>query len=88
MLRSAVQIIGPEIIGVPLNRAGTHTVRTSFALFMILGKEQDSVIILKGRWKSAAFLRYIQGYIDRFGESASTSISNPITGNFVSLHTY
>ena len=59
MLRSAVQIIGPEIIGVPLNRAGTHTVRTSFALYMSLGKERDSGIMLKRRWKSAAFLRYI-----------------------------
>ena len=59
MLRSAVQIIGPEIIGVPLNRVGTHPLCTSFALFMSLGKEQDSAIMLKGRWTSAAFLRYI-----------------------------
>ena len=88
MLRSAVEIIGPEIIGVPLNRVGTHTIRTSFALFMSLGKEEDSVIMLKGRWKSAAFMKYIRGYIDKFGVSASTSISNPVTGNFVNLHTY
>ena len=88
MLRSAVQIIGPEKIGVPLERVGTHTLRTSFALFMSLGNEEDSTIMLKGRWKSNAFMRYIRGYIDSFGASASASISNPVTGNFVSLHTH
>ena len=81
MLRSAVQIFGPEKIRVPLDRVGTYTLCTSFALFMSLGKEEGSVITLKGRWRSSAFLQYIRGYIDPcYGESTSASTSNPVTG--------
>ena len=76
MLRSATSAVDPESIGVPLTRVGTHSIRTSFALLMSLNGAQDSLIRLKGRWRSDANPVYIRGYADGFGEDISTFLSN------------
>ena len=86
MLRTSVTTIGPENIGVPVKRVGTHSIRTTFALLMSLNGAQDSLIRKKGRWRSDAYLLYIRGYADAFGDMTSDYISNPEKGNFVSLH--
>ena len=88
MLRSATDIVGSTNIGVPLERVGTHSIRTSFALIMSLNKAQDSLIRKIGRWRSDAYLIYIRGYTDGFGENASSFFSNTEKGNFVNLHQY
>ena len=88
MLRSATNIVGPIDIGVPLDRVGTHSIRTSFALIMALNKAQDSLIRKIGRWRSDSYLIYIRGYADGFGEDASSFFSNTDKGNFVNLHEY
>ena len=83
-----VEITGPEKLGIPLSSVGTHSVRTSFAMFMALRKEQDSTIQLQGRWKSASFLKYIRNYINKFSKDCSSSIANK-NNDFVSLlHKY
>ena len=86
MLRSAVTEVGPDSIGVPLARVGTHSVRTTFALLMSLNGAQDSLIRKKGRWRSDAYLLYIRGYADAFGDMTGNYISDEKKGNFVSLH--
>ena len=87
-LQNAVDFIGPEKVGITISSVGTHSVRTSFAMFMTLNNEQDSTIQLQGRWKSSSFLKYIRNYVNKFSKDCSSSISN-IENEFVSLlHKY
>ena len=84
-LKNAVITIGGNSLGISTNEVGTHSIRTSFAMLMHLNNANDSTIMIKGRWKSDAFMRYIRGYIDMFGGNASALITNKINGHFVSL---
>ena len=84
-LRDTVTLLGPDKIGVPLRLVGTHSVRISFAMLLILCGAPDSLIKQKGRWKSDAFLRYIRTYVNKYGDDSSAMISNERTGNFMSL---
>lgn len=84
-LQDTVTLLGPESIGVPVRLVGTHSVRISFAMLLVLCGAPDSLIKQKGRWKSDAFLRYIRTYVNKYGNESSAMIANETTGNFKSL---
>jgi hypothetical protein len=70
-LRRAVQAVGEERLGFPAKKVGTHSVRSSFAMMLTLHDEEDSIIMKKGRWKSASFLKYIRQQISSYGYKVS-----------------
>ena len=84
-LKNAVITVGSDSLGISTKEVGTHSIRTSFAMLMHLNNASDSTIMIKGRWKIDAFMRYIRGYIDMFGGNASALITNKLNGHFVSL---
>ena len=73
-LRRQIQRIGEDKLGFDKSMVGTHSIRASFAMLLLLNKERDSVIMKKGRWKSSAFLRYIREQIESFGNDTSAKI--------------
>ena len=73
-LRTAVKSVGAKRLGVQLNRIGTHTIRTSFAMLLYLANVRTSTIMLIGRWKSDAFLLYLRKNIKEFTEGVTSSM--------------
>ena len=61
---------------IPMSHIGTHSIRTSFAMFMHIQGIPDSTIKKKGRWKSDAFLLYIRNHVDQFGSDTSNLIAS------------
>ena len=84
-LKKAVIKVGSDSLGISVKEVGTHSIRTSFAMLLHLNGANDSTIMIKGRWKSDAFMKYVRGYIDMFGGNASKLITNKMNGHFVSL---
>ena len=58
-LRATCQTLRAARIGFRPNKVGTHSIRTSFAMQLHLAGVRDFTIMMMGRWKSLAFLRYI-----------------------------
>ncbi len=84
-LQMAVKVIGPESLGIPIKRVGTHSIRTSFTTLLHINGAADSLIMKMGRWKSNAFLRYIRGYVSSFGDDVATLLTNDKKGDFTLL---
>ena len=59
-IRVAVKAIGKEKLGFTEKEVGTHSIRTSFATLLHLRKVDPILIQIGGRWKSKAFLKFIQ----------------------------
>ena len=55
-LRRATTEIGTDKLGFETKSVGTHSIRSSFAMMLLLNNEAESVVMKKGRWKSNAFL--------------------------------
>ncbi len=55
-LCNIVIILSKENLGVPCSLVDTHRIHKSFAMFLKLGRASDSLVMLKGRWKSQALL--------------------------------
>ena len=81
-IRNILDEIGEDVLGFPSSDAGTHSIRSSFAMLLLLNGEIESIIMKKGRWKSDAFLRYIREQIDKFGFDTSKKIIGSIGENF------
>ena len=73
-LRRAVQHIGEDNLNISANDVGTHSIRASFAMLMLLNNEPDSLVMKKGRWKSNAFLAYIRLQISAYGVNVSKNM--------------
>ena len=73
MLKDANRRCGSPV---PMSHIGTHSIRTSFAMFMHIQGIPDSTIKKKGRWKSDAFLLYIRNHVDQFGSDTSNLIAS------------
>ena len=61
-LRKTVWAMKDRNLGFEASGIGTHSIR----LTMKLLKEEDSIIMLIGRWKSITFLKYIRKQIKEF----------------------
>ena len=71
MIRLNVALIGEVILGFGPDDVGTHSIRSSFAMFLYLKRVGDSRIMLQGRWKSLAFMDYIRPQVDEFSAGLS-----------------
>ena len=70
-LRSAVKIIGKDILGFMEADIGLHSIRSGAAMAMYLQGIPVYVIMLLGRWSSDAFLRYIRRNVQEFSKGVS-----------------
>ena len=55
-----MKAISEENLGFTAKEVGTHSICTSFATLLYLRKVDPILIQIGGRWKSKAFLKYIQ----------------------------
>ena len=79
-IRNIVTIIGHDELGFGADEVGTHSVRSSFAMFLYLAKTRSDKIMMQGRWKSQAFLKYIRPQVCAFSEGLSVAMLQ--YGNF------
>lgn len=70
-IRAAVDAIGPHILGFSSKDVGTHSNRAAFAMMSYLGQTPIYTIMLQGRWRSDAFLRYIEHQVKEFSKGMS-----------------
>lgn len=52
LIRFTVGIMGTACLGFGPDDVGTHSIRSSFAMFLYINRVGDSRIMLQGRWKS------------------------------------
>ena len=71
MIRVTVALIGQDKLGFGPDNVGTHSIRSSFAMFLYVNRVGDSRIMLQGRWKSLAFLDYLRPQVDEFSAGLS-----------------
>ena len=81
-IKSFVTTIGKSILGFSANRVGTHSIRTSFAMFLYLRNVHPSTIMLQGRWSSDAFLLYVRPQVQQFSTGLSSKM---VQGNFFTI---
>ena len=81
-LRSTCMSIGEDRLGFQPQNVGTHSIRTSFAMQLFLAGVKDFTIMLMGRWKSLAFLRYIRPQVQQFSKNLSDLMSTGSQLNF------
>ena len=70
-IRNTVTQIGRSKLGFGQGDVGTHSIRSSFAMFLHLNKVPTEKIMLQGRWKSTAFLTYIRVQVMEFSTGLS-----------------
>ena len=85
-LKETVTAIGPSILGFTAKKVGTHSIRTSTAMAMVLAKKDIFLIKLIGRWNSDAFMRYIRPQIQEFTVGLSSDMTR--LSNFYTLPSY
>ena len=71
-LSAAVVSIGEETLGIKKNEVGTHSIRSGAAMAMYLGECPVYTIMMIGRWRSDAFLRYIRKQVEQFSHNVSS----------------
>jgi len=86
-LRSTCMSLGENSLGICPKKIGTHSIRTSFAMQLHLAGVPDFTIMLMGRWKSPAFLRYIRPQVQQFSKNLATLMSSGPTSHFSVNHT-
>ena len=70
-LRNMVNIIGEKELGIKEDDVGTHSNRSSCAMWMYLNNVRTYTIMLQGRWSSDAFLTYIRRQVKEFSSNVS-----------------
>lgn len=81
-LKAVVKIMGEEDLGVKPKDIGLHSLRASYALILALMGAEDSKIMLLGRWKSDAFLKYIKRQIIKMRDKTAYKAVRAMTSNF------
>ena len=81
-LRRTVESFGEDRLGIKMGDVGTHSIRASFAMMLMLNNLADSLIMKKGRWKSDAFLVYIRAQINKFGYNTSKQMVGQASNEF------
>ena len=77
-VKTAVTIIGEDVLHVKASEVGTHTLRTSFATMLWLNNTDPKDIMILGRWLSNAFMKYIRRTV--ILASGTNNISNNKNG--------
>ena len=81
-IRSACQTVGESELGFTPDRAGTHSIRSSFAMQLHLAGVKDHIIMLQGRWRSLAFLSYIRLQIQELSADLSSKMVSQANSYF------
>ena len=81
-IRSACQTLGEEKLGFTPEQAGTHSIRSSFAMQLHLAGVKDHIIMLQGRWKSLSFLNYIRLQVQELSRDLSRKMASQATSYF------
>ena len=68
-IRATVDAIGKENLGFDSSDVGCHSIRSGAAMALYLGHVPVLTIMIIGRWKSDAFLRYIRKQVALFSEN-------------------
>lgn len=87
-LRRSILKIGESNLGIKATEVGTHSIRTTFAMILLLNKVNIPTIMKLGRWKSTAVLEYVRENIDRFSKNISTHFSNTDNNDFFNLPSF
>ena len=70
-IRNTVAMIGEEILGFGPNDVGNHSIRSSFAMFLILNGAEETIVQIQGRWKSRAFMDYVRPQVNELSKELS-----------------
>jgi hypothetical protein len=70
-IKSSVSALGRDTLGFGPDDVGTHSVRSSLAMQLYLQKVPNTTIMLIGRWRSDAFLSYIEKQCREFTRGMS-----------------
>ena len=81
-IRNTVTQIGADKLGFGPRDVGTHSIRSSFAMFLYVNNIKSDKIMLQGRWKSTAFLSYIRAQVMEFSTGLTDQMNR--TKNFYS----
>ena len=74
-IRTTVDTLGgKDTLGVSSDEVGTHSVRSSFAMFLYLNNTRSDKIMMQDRWKSQAFLKYIRTQVSAFSAGLSQTM--------------
>jgi len=84
-LRQTVSDIGEKRLGIKASEVGTHSIRSTFAMLLVLNKVPTIKIMKIGRWKSNSVFEYIRANVEDFSMNISKHIANASTGNFYTL---
>ena len=68
-LRVAVKLMGKGVLGFDENECGLHSIRSGAAMALFLAGVPVLTIMIIGRWKSDAFLRYIRKQVALFSQN-------------------
>ena len=82
-IRSTIHKIGEKKLGIKASAVGTDSIRTTFAMILMMNKILMPKIMKLGRWKSLAVFEYIRANIEDFSEGISECIANDSTGFFL-----
>ena len=74
-IRNTVTQIGQDTLGFTAKEVGTHSIRSSFAMFLHLNGVRSDKIMLQGRWRSTAFLTYIRVQVTEFSTGLSDQMN-------------
>ena len=70
-IKRAVSAIGKDVLGFGPDEVGTHSNRSSLAMQLYLQGVPPYTIMLIGRWRSDAFLNYIEKQCKEFTKGMS-----------------
>ena len=77
-LRAAAFLYGPDRLGFPVSRLGTHSLRSGAAMAMYLANVPVETIKLIGRWRSDSFLKYLRPQVLQFTRDVAAGMNrNP-----------
>ena len=74
-IRNTATQIGYDKLGFTAKEVGTHSIRSSFAMFLHLNGIRSDKIMLQGRWRSTAFLTYIRVQVTEFSRGLSDQMN-------------
>ena len=75
LLRATATKIGFHALGFYPHEIGTHSLRSGGAMTLHLANISDSTIKIVGRWRSDAFLIYLQGQIATFTKGVAAAMA-------------
>ena len=74
------------MLGFSSNETGTHLIRTFTAMHLVMANEHNYKIMLLGRWKSIAFMKYIRKQVQEFSKGTSTKSTSQLDFYTIPTH--